>query len=84
MKKNIVVVTGASSGFDALAACALTRGVTPSTLVCAKQPAAMRTRSRKWRVRDRAQRGPACDRIRAELLRQIGHGDLLAPRVNYD
>ena len=36
--KNVIVITGASSGFSALAARALAVPVTVSTRACAKQP----------------------------------------------
>jgi hypothetical protein len=77
MKKNIVVVTGASSGFGAFA---------DAIVNVVKMPFG----KRPFRVHiDPAQDGreivnAVADRIRAEFLRQIGLGDLLAPRVDYN
>jgi hypothetical protein len=73
--KNIVVVTGASSGFGAVAD-AIVKVV---DMPFGKRP---------FRVHiDPAQDGServnaVADHIRAEFLRRIGLGDLLAPRVN--
>ena len=75
MKKNIVVVTGASSGFGALA----------DAIVSVVE---MPFGKRPFRVHiDPAQDGceivnAVADRIGQEFLRQIGLGDLLEPRVD--
>ena len=73
--KNIVVVTGASSGFGAVAD-AIVKVV---DMPFGKRPFHVHI--------DPAQDGSeivntVADRIRAEFLRRIGLGDLLAPRVN--
>jgi hypothetical protein len=76
MKKNIVVVTGASSGFGAFA---------DAIVNVVKMPFG----KRPFRVHiDPAQDdgneivNAVADRIRQEFLRQIGLGDLLSPRVD--
>jgi hypothetical protein len=75
MKKNIVLVTRASSGFGALADAI----VNVVEMPFGKRPFCV--------LIDPGQDGceivnAVADRIRAEFLRQIGVGDLLTPRVN--
>ncbi len=85
--KQVIVITGASSGFGALTARAL---VQSGHTVCASMRETT-SRNAAHVQFDRAnQRGarphiapppqPVSDRVRAEPLRRIGFADLLTPR----
>jgi NAD(P)-dependent dehydrogenase (short-subunit alcohol dehydrogenase family) len=73
--KNVIVITGASSGFGALAAHAL-----------ACRSHRLREHARNSRPQCATDQGSGevvnivSDRVRAELLRRIGLSDLLVPR----